>query len=223
MTTGNDTSRRDIEDLLPWYAAGRLGRRDAERVEAAIAGDEELARRLALVREELTATVHLNETLGAPSPRVAQRLFAAIDAEQRDSHGRQVAGNFSGRVSGFLASMSPRTLAWSASAAALIIVLQAGVITSSMLRDRGGAISYETASKDGMRHQGSEVLVRFAPQASAADITKFLKAHSASVVGGPIDDLYRVRVASPKDDVEGIVKAMQNERNVVALVVPGNN
>jgi len=227
MTTGNDDARRrEIEDLLPWYAAGTLGRYDAERVKAAIASDEELSRRFALVREELAATIHLNETLGAPSPRVAQQLFTTIDAEPRVSPSRRMGDTVGRRLSNLLATLSPRTLAWSATAAALIIVLQAGVITSSMLRDRGGASSYETASADkagGMRQQGSEVLVRFAPQASAADITRFLKAHGASVVGGPVDDLYRVRVASPKTDVEGIVKAMQVERNVVALVLPGNN
>jgi anti-sigma factor RsiW len=228
MTTGNEeTARHDIEGLLPWYAAGTLSRRDAERVEAAIASDEELARQLELVREELAATIRLNETLGAPSPWTAQRLFAAIDAEQRASRGRRVTGNLARRLSDFLASLSPRALAWSAIAAALVIVLQAGVITSSMLSHRGGPNSYETASADnageGTRQRGSEVLVRFAPQASATDITKFLKAHNASVVGGPTGDLYRVRVANPTNGVEAIVKAMQGERDVVALVLPGSN
>ena len=61
--------REDIENLLPWHAAGTLGRRDAERVEQALAQDAELARRYELVCEELSETIHLNETLGAPSAR----------------------------------------------------------------------------------------------------------------------------------------------------------
>ena len=71
MSTMNEKApeRRDIEDLLPWHAAGTLGRRDAERVEAGLAADPELARRFELVREELAETIHLNETLGAPSAR----------------------------------------------------------------------------------------------------------------------------------------------------------
>src|SRR5665213_2858898 len=76
-----DNERKDIEELLPWYAAGTLSRRDAQRVEAAMASDAELARRLTLAREELGQTIHLNETLGAPSVRAMEQLFAKIDAE----------------------------------------------------------------------------------------------------------------------------------------------
>ena len=81
MNTSNNTMREDIEDLLPWHAAGTLNRRDTQRVEEALAKDSELARRFALVREELGETIHLNETLGAPSARAMEQLFAKIDAE----------------------------------------------------------------------------------------------------------------------------------------------
>src|ERR1700747_2009785 len=66
----------EIEALLPWHAAGALS-----RGEHALAGARELARRYDLVREELAETIHLNETLGVPSARAMEKLFAAIDAE----------------------------------------------------------------------------------------------------------------------------------------------
>jgi hypothetical protein len=74
--------RRKIEELLPWHATGSLSRRDADRVEQALAGDRELARRYELVRQELAETTCLNETLGAPSARAMEKLFAAINAEE---------------------------------------------------------------------------------------------------------------------------------------------
>ena len=74
-----EPEHQEIEALLPWYAAGTLSRRDANRVEQALAGDRELARQYDLVREELVVTIHLNETLGAPSARAMERLFAAIE------------------------------------------------------------------------------------------------------------------------------------------------
>jgi anti-sigma-K factor RskA len=77
-----EPERHEIEALLPWYAAGTLSRHDADRVEQALAGDPELARRYDLVREELAEIIHLNETLGAPSARAMEKLFAAIDAEE---------------------------------------------------------------------------------------------------------------------------------------------
>jgi anti-sigma factor RsiW len=75
-------ARHEIEELLPWYATGRLNRRDAERVEQALAGDRKLAERYELVRRELAETTRLNEALGAPSARAMEKLFAAINAEE---------------------------------------------------------------------------------------------------------------------------------------------
>src|ERR1700748_888610 len=71
----------DIELLLPWHAAGTLNARDARRVEEAMARDPELARQYAVIREEYAETISLHATLGAPSGRAMQTLFAAIDAE----------------------------------------------------------------------------------------------------------------------------------------------
>jgi hypothetical protein len=77
-----ERERREIESMLPWHAAGTLDRCDAECVERALAEDSELARRYELVREELAETIRVNETLGEPSARAMEKLFAAIDAEE---------------------------------------------------------------------------------------------------------------------------------------------
>jgi len=75
-------ARHKIEELLPWYATGTLSGREAERVEQALAGDHELRTRYDLIRRELAETTRLNEALGAPSARVREKLFAAINAEE---------------------------------------------------------------------------------------------------------------------------------------------
>ena len=80
--TNKQPGRHKIEKLLPWHATGTLSRRDADRVEQALAGDRELARRYELVRQELAETTRLNETLGAPSARAMEKLFAKINAEE---------------------------------------------------------------------------------------------------------------------------------------------
>src|SRR5262249_31608798 len=86
--TNKQPVRHKIEKLLPWHATGTLSRRDADRVEQALAGDRELARRYKLVRQELAETTRLNETLGAPSARAMEKLFAAINAEEARAAGR---------------------------------------------------------------------------------------------------------------------------------------
>ena len=218
-TNQDAPERSEIENLLPWHAARTLSRRDTQRVEDALARDPELARRYALVRDELGETIHLNETLGAPSPRAMEKLFAAIDAEPA----RRQAGSFnlSGRVSEFFASLSPRTLAWSASAAAIAILLQAGLLADIALKETKTA-GYQTASAPTTDPgAGAFTLIRFAPQASSDDITKFLEANKLSIAAGPMaGGLYKVRVAVtgiPKGELANIVKKLQ-ENKVVGFI-----
>src|SRR4029434_5314958 len=77
----------EIEMLLPWHAAGTLNARDARRVEEALARDPQLAKQYAVIRGEYEETIHLNESVGAPSARPMQKLFAAIDAEPAQATG----------------------------------------------------------------------------------------------------------------------------------------
>ncbi|HZL63187.1 MAG TPA: hypothetical protein VFC32_12925, partial [Pseudolabrys sp.] len=194
MNTKNKEAHSDIEELLPWHAAGTLSRRDTQRVEEALARDPELARRFAMVREELGETILLNETLGAPSGHAMEKLFAKIDAEPLRKQAMSL--NIGARVAEFFASLSPRTLAWSASAAAIAILLQAGLIATVMIKEKS-ADGYETASAPGTDPGvGAFTLIRFAPQASSDDITKFLEANKLQVAAGPMSGgLYKVRVA----------------------------
>ena len=195
-----EPERYDIEALLPWHAAGTLSRRDADRVEQALAGDRELARRYDLVREELAETIHLNETLGAPSARAMEKLFAAIDAEEARAPRRQRSFDFGARISEFLSSFTPRTLAWSATAAAVAILVQAAVITSVVVKEQGTSTgpSLASAASNG--------------------------AYKATVVEGPLNmggQLYRIRLSEaklPKDEVGKIIRQMQEESKVVGFI-----
>jgi len=193
-----------------------LSRRDAQRVEEALARDPELAHRYALVREELGGTIHLNESLGAPSARAMEKLFAGIDAEPVR---RQAAPlNFGTRIAEFFASLSPRTLAWSAGAAAVAILLQAGLLAGIMLNETKTS-GYQTASAPTTDPGvGAFTLIRFAPQASSDDITRFLEANKLSIAAGPMaGGLYKVRVAVtgiPKAELARIVKKLQEDKVV---------
>jgi hypothetical protein len=216
MNTANERERSDIENLLPWHAAGTLTRRDMQRVDAALANDPELARRYELVREELAQTVNLNETLGAPSARAMQALFAKIDAEP--ARRPAVSIDLGARIGEFFANLSPRTLAWSGIAAAIAILLQAGVIAGIMFKEKSPG-GYETASAPtSVAGEGSYALIQFKPQANAADITQFLETNKLSIADGPsAGGLYRVRVAAkklPQTDLARIVTTLQSDKVV---------
>src|SRR5438445_3398704 len=220
-TISKEPERHEIEALLPWHAAGTLSRRDADRVEQALAGDRELARRYDLVREELAETIHLNETLGAPSARAMEKLFAAIDAEEARSPRRQRSFDLAGRISEFLSRLTPRTLAWSATAAAVAILVQAAVIAAVVVKEQGSPNEPGLASAP---NEGSYAVVRFAPQATANDITNFPGAYKAKLVDGPLNmggPVYRVRLSEtklPKEEVGKIVRQMQSESKIVDFI-----
>lgn len=218
-TNVNETQfHEDIESLLPWYAAGTLSRRDAARVEAALSKDAELSRRFELVREELGETIRVNESLGAPSARAMKALFEKIEAEP--ARKPAVSFNLMGRISEFMASFSPRTLAYAGGVAVLALVLQAGVITN-LVSERSGGPGPDLASAPvtaPAQVQGIQALVRFAPQASAAEITAFLAANNATVIGSSADGTFRLLVPG-KGDASEIVKKL-SENKVVGFAIP---
>jgi len=212
----------DIEALLPWHAAGTLNARDARRVEDALARDPALAKQYAVIQDEYTETILLNESLGAPSARAMQKLFAAIDAEPARSP--PLAQSLSSRIVGFFGSLSPRTLAYGSAAAVVALLLQAGVIGAVLVNNQQGGVTYQTASHQdaasataSARAAGTSALVRFAPEARASDITQFLITYGATVTGGPQAGMFRIKLgdkALSKDEAAQLLKRVQAEKIV---------
>ena len=219
----------EIERLLPFHAAGTLNARDARRVEDALASDPELARQYAVIGEEYAETIGLNESLGAPSARAMQKLFAAIDAEPVRKASLSV--SLSARVSEFFARLSPRTLAWSAGVGAVALLLQAGVIGAVLMKNQSASfqtasLSIKEVSAPITRDLGAAVppraLVRFTPEARIADITALLDNYQASIVDGAKGGMFRLQFgnrALGKDEVASLMSKLQGEK-IVNLAVP---
>jgi anti-sigma factor RsiW len=209
----------EIEMLLPFHAAGTLNARDARRVDEALARDPDLARQYAVIREEYAETIHLNESLGAPSARAMAKLFAAIDGEPARKPSLSL--DLSARIAGFFASLSPRTLAWSASLGALALLLQAGIIGAVLVKNQ--TASFQTASLSmnepatrDLAAAPPRALVRFAPDARVADITALLDSYQASIVGGA-NGLFRIQFgnkAMSKDELAGLMSRLRSEKIV---------
>jgi len=225
-----DPEPSEIEMLLPFHAAGTLSARDARRVEDALASDPELARQYAVIGEEYAETISLNESMGAPSVRAMQKLFAAIDAEPVRKPSLSV--SLFARVSEFFAKLSPRTLAWSAGVGAVALLLQAGVIGAVLMKNQ--TASFETASLSmnepssapitrdlGVAAAPPRALVRFAPEARIADITALLDTYQASIVDGAKGGMFRLQFgnrAMSKDEAASLLARLQREK-IVSLAV----
>ena len=97
--------------------------------------------------------------------------------------------------------------------------MQAAVIAAVVVIEQGSSSGPELASAPS---KGSYAVVRFAPQATANDITNFLGAYKAKVVDGPMGgQLYRIRLSEtklPKEEVDQIVRQTQSESKVVDYI-----
>jgi hypothetical protein len=236
-TTMNEVlERQDIEEMLPWYAAGVLNRRDMQRVEQALNRDPELVRQLDMVRDELTDTIHLNETLGAPSAKALNKLMAGIEAESGPAPAKTRL-SFATWLGEKLSGLSARKLSYAAALGAVIIVAQAGVLTSQLVGNRtlddgtpmtrgidvGRSNNATLASAPGSQNgPGSYVLMKFVPGATTAEVTRFFELHRLAIVDGPrAEGIYRVRVATkelPRDEVARIAARMRENSALIGFV-----
>jgi len=211
-----DREPTELEALLPFHAAGTLNLRDARRVDEALASDPELARQYAVIQDEYAETILLNESLGAPSARAMQKLFAAIDAEPA----RKASFNPVMKAAGFFSSLSPRTLAFAGVTAAVLVLLQAGVIGTVLVKDRKGE-GFQTAAFPVQSKAGTFGLLRFAPDAKADEIAQLLDNYNASIVSGPKAGMFRVQFgdkALSKQEAEQLLTRLQAEK-IVSLAV----
>jgi hypothetical protein len=178
-----------------------------------------------VIREEYAETIHLNESLGAPSARAMQKLFAAIDEEPARNPSASL--NLSMRIWEFFARLSPRTLAWSASLGALVLLVQAGLIGVVLLKNQ--TASFQTASINtnepvtrSLRPEAPpRALVRFVPDARVADIAALLDSYQASIVGGANGGMFSLQFGNKpmtKDEVASLMSKLQREK-IISLAV----
>ena len=223
-TIATDPKRVELEELLPFYANGRISAGDKARVEIALANDSELAQRLEIIREDMAETILLNESLGGPSPRALDRLMAGIEAEPRQQHLLDRAkGGVLAWLGTWLAAQPPRRLAYASAAALVLIAIQGAALTGYVLRSGGGG-GFQTASAPGAPSSDRYVLLSFAAEAKAGDIAAFFKRYDASVVDGPrANGFFKVRVGGASltpAQVDAIAARMKAEATIISFVAP---
>jgi anti-sigma factor RsiW len=216
-------NRAEISMLLPWYAAGTLSSAETRRVAAAIERDPELAKRLEDIRDEAAETLLINESIAAPSRRVADKLFASIDAEQaKNPRVYKPKVTLAGWLTEKMSVAHPRTLAFAAAAAVAVIALQAGMIAGNFAEPKSG---YQTAAAPAAVSEGPQILMSFVPDAKVSDIETLLKDAGGTIIEGPhAGGLYRVRIGSDLDQagIDRVVQMLRDKPEIVRFVAPAS-
>ena len=203
----------EIEQLLPWRAAGALDEKSRAAVDAALAARPELRVSLAAIEEDRGETIALNEALGAPSPDVwAEIVKVVAAAPRRPSMGQRFAAWF-----GFGSEARSPRFALVALAAGLVVTAQAATIVT-LLRPGATKPAYTSAPMT------ADARVGFAPEAKMAEISALLEAQGARIVGGPSPaGLYELKLGArplSKAETAAAVKALAASP-IVKLALPG--
>ena len=223
MTNDTETfpEREEIEMLLPWYVTGKLDMADSARVDAAIARDATFARQLALIAEEQSESVSANEAIIPPrnlTPASTLSRIATTTSTPAGGLSRLLAS-----VGDWFSTPSVRAVRWAGTAAAILILAQAGVI-GALLRAPGPETFQPASGGASQTAGGSFALVRFADSATARDIAEMLSAERMTIVDGPKPgDLYRIRIgAADLSEAERAkrITTLKARTGIVLLVTP---
>lgn len=215
----------EIELLLPWYAAGTLNERELAQVETYLANNPHVHDQLDLIEDEIGASIHANEAIDGPPAGALDRLMSQIESEGAGP--RQSTNAMQDRISQWLSelagSFGSPVMKAAGALAALVIVVQ-GVALGGLLLGSDDGTKFVPAS--GGEHvvtpSGPAFLVKFAPNASAADITRILDASKLRIVDGPKPGgIFRVAMApDDKADAKNVLTKLKLETTIVVFAAP---
>jgi len=219
-----EMGRDDIEMLLPWFVIGTLAPDEHQQVEAYLAAHPDMRKQLDLIEAERADTVVNNEAVRAPSADALSKLMGAI--EGRSLARRSGLAALAGWAQGGLDWLGSRSaLVPVAAAAAVAIVLQAGIIGSLLLNHPAPALEQKishTASAP-KSEQGTFAQVMFVPTASIRDIELAMKPLGITIADGPKAGFYRVKLADKAlSTVERdlLIADLVANKTVVQLAIP---
>lgn len=221
MTENHDLSEREkVELLLPWHETGQLTAEESQLVETYLRKDAGLRRMLELIREEADETIAANESIGMPSPEARDRLMAQIAEEGGDQPERGSLIFSWLKQLGFY-DLSPG-LAVGGAVAALIIIVQAAIITSMMSSGPAGEGPVLASGEPVSVQSGTFALIRFSENANADEITALLREKRISIVDGPKPGgVFRVRLADkklPADQARTLMENLRSQADLVAFI-----
>jgi anti-sigma factor RsiW len=211
--------REDIERLLPWYVTGRLGRADTSKVESYLSQHPDMLTQLDLIRAERQETVRANEAIGWPPSSMLDRLMASLPPTLARRSGRWVPS-----LVDFFTLPTARGVQWAAFVAALLVLAQAALITSLLVR--GSDQTYQVASS-ASQADGLSALIAFSDDAKAPAIERLLAEFDANIVDGPKPGgVYKIRLRTldkSRPTQDALLRKLAERRDVVRIVLPSRD
>ena len=226
--SNRNSEREEIELLLPWYVSGGLGLEETGRVEAYLEHHSELEQQLTALREDAEASISANEEITAQPEAALGRLLRSIEAE---SPGRQksrlpsslLSNGLMDFLNDFLRSLSPAGLSLAASTAAIVILVQAGLLVAYQWSEMPGEVTYHTASGD-EKQAGVRLLIQFNSNVTHGAVGRFLSENHAEILAGPKPGgFYLVGIESGSLNEaarQELITTLGRDKTLVTLILP---
>jgi len=213
---------QDVEELLPWYATGRISREEARGVEAALNTMPDLAQKLAQVQREREAVAVGSEAIAPPPPENLQRLLQQVETT-RQARAPKLEAASTG--ADWIGAFFGRRVVWQAAFAVACIAL---VVMGAQLYQPGAmtgtGTTFGTATGMNGIDAGSHLIVVFQPAATSGDIGALLSSLDAVIVDGPKPgNAFVVQLpTTDPDKVSAAMAEMLTKKDLVQSVLRGS-
>lgn len=211
----------ELEALLPWYINGTLDAETRNRIATALVTDARLRKALELARDEAEAVDDINESIAPPAPRVLGNIMSRLPSVQR-SNSKFAWRLLTERFTEFVAGVQPRTLVYTAVAAALVLVVQSGVIGMLALQNQGSGPELASVPENDIATQNVRLIVKFVPGATVSNVAELLDELDAGILKGPSGGgLFTIGLDAPQDGELGIdrlIREIESQKELVAFV-----
>jgi hypothetical protein len=213
---------QDVEELLPWYATGRISREDARGVEAALSTMPDLAQKLALVQRERDAIALGSEAVPPPPPQNLQRLLQQVETTRQV---RAPKVDQPAKEGDWIGAFFARRQVWQgAFAAACVALVVMGTQLYAPGEGAGTGTTFGTQTGLTGIDAAAQLTVVFQPAATSGDIGALLSSLGAVIVDGPKPGNAFV-VQLPNADSDAVSAAMAEllaRKDLVQSVLRGS-
>lgn len=213
---------QDVEELLPWYATGRISREEARGVEAALSTMPDLAQKLAQVQRERDSIALASEAVPPPPPENLQRLLQQVETTRQE---RTLKAEKAAKEGDWIGAFFAKRQVWQAAfAAACVALIAMGTLLYRPSEIPGTGTTLPAATGMTGIDAGARLVVIFQPAATNGDIGALLTSLDAVIVDGPKSDgsfVVQLPTADP-DAVSAAMAAMLAKKDLVQSVQRGS-
>lgn len=196
-------AHHDAEELLPWYATGKLDGDDLALVEQHLSSCAHCRRQLAFERRMIEEFAELTPEVDSGWARLKQRLEPSLKVPPRPSWRSRLGRDLSAIWRGF-----NRPAVAALAFAQFAFVLVAGAMLLSLSRPSYRALSSSPPP------QTANAIAMFRPDTREAELRGLLQENGASLVGGPTSaGAYLLRV--PAQSRPAVLAELRGNRHVL--------